>query len=39
MLLMKVSAIIIEIIVLIAPYDPITTTSIPGKLANWRYDA
>jgi len=41
MLLMKVSAIIIEIIVLVAPYDAITTILrhfVPGNLANWRYN-
>jgi len=38
MLLMKVSAIIIEIVAVVAPYDAITTILhhfIPGNLANW----
>jgi len=42
MLLMKVSAIIIEIVTLVAPYNAITKISchfVPGNPANWRYDA
>jgi len=41
MLLMKISAIIIEIVALVAPYDTITTIShhfIPENLADWRYN-
>jgi len=42
MLLMTVSAITIEIVVLVAPYDAITTISrhfVPGYLANWHHSA
>jgi len=42
MLLMKVSAIIIEIVALVVPYDAITAILlhfVPGNLANWRYSA
>jgi len=41
MLLMKVSAIIIEIVTLVTPYETITPISryfVTGNLVNWHYD-